>query len=258
MNMRFGMSMIAGIRQAQPGRSVQLPAVLHPNRHRDAVRPGPYRLVRRVFPRHTRHPPTPSLAFSRSPSCACSPYMWPYCTQPLYHTAIPVIVNCTVLNALDVVGTFVEPPEWRPNPGSAGSAFLEVGFSYSRILWPWTGYLAVHLTVSASGVDFSGTAEVGSHAIPDRPLARILCPCPHPVFARSFTSGHDRGAHQQRRKDRHRRGALEGGHRAGPAAHPAAAVGPVPQPALSAGLLSPRQPAGTHLPCTRSLLQDTV
>ena len=25
-------------------------------------------------------------------------YMWPFCTQPLYHTGMPIIVNVTILN----------------------------------------------------------------------------------------------------------------------------------------------------------------
>ena len=36
------------------------------------------------------------------------PYMWPYCTQPLYHSAMPVIVNVTILNGLAVSGKIKE------------------------------------------------------------------------------------------------------------------------------------------------------
>ena len=32
------------------------------------------------------------------------PYMWPYCSQPLYHTGLPTIVNVTILNGLAVSG----------------------------------------------------------------------------------------------------------------------------------------------------------
>ena len=32
------------------------------------------------------------------------PYFWPYCTQPLYYTAMPVVVNVTVLNGMGVTG----------------------------------------------------------------------------------------------------------------------------------------------------------
>ena len=41
------------------------------------------------------------LNFSASPSyidlTEC-PYMWPYCSQPIYHTAMPVIVNVSTIN----------------------------------------------------------------------------------------------------------------------------------------------------------------
>jgi len=86
--------------------------------------------------------------------------MWPYCTQPLFHSAIPVIVNCTVLNGLSVAGGIVDRPVFVPSPQSPGAAFLDVAFTYAPTLWPWTGYLAVHLSVSEDGVDFTGIAEV--------------------------------------------------------------------------------------------------
>ncbi len=35
------------------------------------------------------------------------PYFWPYCLQPLYHSAMPIIVNVTILNGMDVVGEVV-------------------------------------------------------------------------------------------------------------------------------------------------------
>ena len=35
------------------------------------------------------------------------PYFWPYCLQPLYYSAMPIIVNVTILNGMDVVGEVV-------------------------------------------------------------------------------------------------------------------------------------------------------
>lgn len=32
------------------------------------------------------------------------PYMWPYCLQPLYHSGMPIVVNTTILNGIDVSG----------------------------------------------------------------------------------------------------------------------------------------------------------
>lgn len=32
------------------------------------------------------------------------PYMWPFCTQPIYANALPLIFNATVLNAMALTG----------------------------------------------------------------------------------------------------------------------------------------------------------
>ena len=32
------------------------------------------------------------------------PYMWPFCTQPIYTNALPLIFNATVLNAMALTG----------------------------------------------------------------------------------------------------------------------------------------------------------
>ena len=32
------------------------------------------------------------------------PYFWPYCTQPLYYSGLPIIVNVTILNGLSATG----------------------------------------------------------------------------------------------------------------------------------------------------------
>lgn len=85
-------------------------------------------------------------------------YMWPYCTQPLYHGAIPVIVNVTILNGMGVVGKIVEKPQWFPYAPHNGE-YLEIGMTYSEILWPWAGYLAVHISVSPSAAEWQGTAQ---------------------------------------------------------------------------------------------------
>ena len=35
------------------------------------------------------------------------PYMWPFCTQPIYANALPLIFNATVLNAMALTGNHV-------------------------------------------------------------------------------------------------------------------------------------------------------
>ena len=32
------------------------------------------------------------------------PYMWPYCSQPIYYTGMPLIANITVLNGMGLSG----------------------------------------------------------------------------------------------------------------------------------------------------------
>ena len=86
------------------------------------------------------------------------PYMWPICTQPLYHTAMPIVVNMTVINGMGVTGTIPSPPTWHPNQLTNGE-LLDISFTYSSELWPWSGFLAVRLSVSEAGADFAGTVE---------------------------------------------------------------------------------------------------
>lgn len=35
------------------------------------------------------------------------PYMWPYCSQPIYYGGMPTIVNVTILNGMGVTGRIV-------------------------------------------------------------------------------------------------------------------------------------------------------
>ena len=86
------------------------------------------------------------------------PYFWPYCTQPLYHGAMPVIVNVTIINGMGVRGVIVPKPVWHPYIPENGT-FLDVSISYSETLWPWSGWMAIHLSVSPEASDFEGTAE---------------------------------------------------------------------------------------------------
>lgn len=52
-----------------------------------------------------------SSCFSLSPSyidqTEC-PYMWPYCSQPIYYGGMPMIVNVTILNGMAVTGRIVD------------------------------------------------------------------------------------------------------------------------------------------------------
>lgn len=86
------------------------------------------------------------------------PRMWPFCTQPLYFGAMPLIFNVTILNGMGVSGQIVGSPVWQPNSNSGG-VHLDVSFTYAEILWPWSGYLALHLTVKDTAIDYTGKAE---------------------------------------------------------------------------------------------------
>ena len=54
-------------------------------------------------------------------------YFWPYCTQPLYASAMPAVFNVTVLNGMGVTGKIVGEPEWHPYTPQNGEV-LEVGW----------------------------------------------------------------------------------------------------------------------------------
>ncbi|VDK51699.1 unnamed protein product [Anisakis simplex] len=85
------------------------------------------------------------------------PYMWPYCSQPLYFSPIPTIINVTIVNGLGVSGRILEPPIWEPFIDENGDV-LKVSISYPELLWPWSGYMAISLSVIRDGKIYEGTA----------------------------------------------------------------------------------------------------
>ncbi|XP_052827595.1 membrane-bound transcription factor site-1 protease [Octopus bimaculoides] len=86
------------------------------------------------------------------------PYMWPYCTQPIYHGGMPVIINVTILNGMGVTGRIVDKPLWQPYAPQFGN-YIDVAFSYSQTLWPWSGYLAIAIAVGKSAANWQGIAQ---------------------------------------------------------------------------------------------------
>lgn len=86
------------------------------------------------------------------------PYMWPYCVQPLYAGALPVVVNTTILNGMGVTGNIVGQPIWHPYLPQNGDR-IDISFSYSHVLWPWTGFLALFIRVKDSSSKWSGIAQ---------------------------------------------------------------------------------------------------
>uniref|UniRef100_A0A1S4H8N6 Membrane-bound transcription factor site-1 protease n=1 Tax=Anopheles gambiae TaxID=7165 RepID=A0A1S4H8N6_ANOGA len=85
-------------------------------------------------------------------------YMWPYTTQSLYYSAMPVIANVTILNGMGVFGRVINRPTWHPYSNEHGE-LLNVSISYSEQLWPWSGWMAVHIGVNEAGRGFEGIAQ---------------------------------------------------------------------------------------------------
>ncbi|KAG5582596.1 hypothetical protein H5410_053223 [Solanum commersonii] len=74
----------------------------------------------------------------------CS-YSWPFCRQPLYAGAMPVIFNATILNGMGVIGYVENPPTWHPSNHEGN--LLSIRFTYSDVIWPWSGEIEGNITV---------------------------------------------------------------------------------------------------------------
>eukprot|EP00899_Mesostigma_viride_P028660 jgi/Mesvir1/897/Mv17459-RA.1 len=85
------------------------------------------------------------------------PYMWPFCKQPLYAGAMPVIFNATIINGMGVTGTLEGEPRWVPK--NKDGQLLDIRFTYSDVLWPWSGFLGIFIRVLPEGARFQGTVE---------------------------------------------------------------------------------------------------
>eukprot|EP00818_Percolomonas_sp_WS_P003200 CAMPEP_0117437088 /NCGR_PEP_ID=MMETSP0759-20121206/1341_1 /TAXON_ID=63605 /ORGANISM="Percolomonas cosmopolitus, Strain WS" /LENGTH=810 /DNA_ID=CAMNT_0005228705 /DNA_START=713 /DNA_END=3145 /DNA_ORIENTATION=- len=80
------------------------------------------------------------------------PYMWPHCAQPLYYTGMPMILNVTILNGVSLTAkmrecTFIS---------NSRSSMLDVDFTFDRVLWPYSGWLGVKISVNTMGRTFEG------------------------------------------------------------------------------------------------------
>ncbi|XP_006152632.1 membrane-bound transcription factor site-1 protease isoform X1 [Tupaia chinensis] len=105
----------------------------------------------------TSYKPQASLSPSYVDLTEC-PYMWPYCSQPIYYGGMPTIVNVTILNGMGVTGRVVDKPDWQPYLPQNGDN-IEVAFSYSSVLWPWSGYLAISISVTKKAASWEGIAQ---------------------------------------------------------------------------------------------------
>lgn len=130
-----------------------------------------------------------TLDLRLQPSAQCH-YQWPYCAQPLYATAQPVLLNVSLLCGLAAMSSVTGPPQWVPD-GPDGSR-LKLAFGWSKPLWPWAGWLSVSLTVDPASSEWGGeargvirltvTADAGAHRGEARtlelPLLATLVPTP--------------------------------------------------------------------------------
>ncbi|KAJ9457399.1 Subtilisin-like protease SBT6.1 [Diplonema papillatum] len=93
---------------------------------------------------------------------------WPHCKHPLFLSSRPVVVNVTILNPVSLRGRLMST-SWTIDPQlnlETGydlefyQSLLVVEVEYSRDIWPWTGWLALSLSVSSAAADklahFSG------------------------------------------------------------------------------------------------------
>ncbi|KAF6134775.1 hypothetical protein GIB67_002176 [Kingdonia uniflora] len=79
------------------------------------------------------------------------------CLLPLYADAMSVMFNATVLNGMGLIGYVEGQPTWHPNNDEGN--LLSINFSYSKFIWPWTGYLPLHMQIKDEGAQFSGLIE---------------------------------------------------------------------------------------------------
>eukprot|EP01122_Echinamoeba_exundans_P013063 TRINITY_DN5639_c0_g1_i1.p1 TRINITY_DN5639_c0_g1~~TRINITY_DN5639_c0_g1_i1.p1 ORF type:complete len:950 (+),score=78.82 TRINITY_DN5639_c0_g1_i1:46-2850(+) len=135
-----------------------------------------FRLAQNFVPKLSAIPPALDLH-----NC---PYMWPYCKQPIFAGSMPLIFNVTLLNSGSVRSRISSHPMWLP---AEGGEYLNVSFTYSPEMWPYSGWLAVHLSVRSAGSNVRtlvrGTvvlhADVaGSDSSLDIPLSVQIVPTP--------------------------------------------------------------------------------
>ncbi|KAL4161392.1 hypothetical protein PRNP1_001946 [Phytophthora ramorum] len=75
---------------------------------------------------------------------------------PLFHSALPLMINLTILNPASVVGTIKMPPQWISD---TYGEHLAVSTSSSSALWPYFGSIGVFIQVKEQAASFDGIAK---------------------------------------------------------------------------------------------------
>lgn len=84
------------------------------------------------------------------------PYMWPVCSQPLYHNSLPLMVNLTILNPASISGIIDGPPKWI---AEEHGDHLTVSVAAPDVLWPYFGSVGVFVEVKDKAAAFRGVAK---------------------------------------------------------------------------------------------------
>ena len=74
------------------------------------------------------------------------PYMWPYCTQGLYYSSVPLILNLTILNSQSVSSFIPDSPKFHPADDISKSS-LHFRYTFPESFWPWSGWFGIHVTI---------------------------------------------------------------------------------------------------------------
>ena len=59
---------------------------------------------------------------------------------------------------MSVTGKLKGTPVWHPYRPENGE-LLSLTFEYSDVIWPWSGFLAISMTVNKEGAEFEGLAQ---------------------------------------------------------------------------------------------------
>ena len=113
------------------------------------------------------------------------PYMWPYCTQELYFSQQPTMLNLTLLNSMSVSGYVQATPKYTP--ATTTDDVLDVSFDYPQTIWPWTSYFAISITVKTpltearivrGEINITVISDSGMSSLITIPLTASIIPTP--------------------------------------------------------------------------------
>lgn len=65
---------------------------------------------------------------------------------------------CVILPFVDILLSCALQPIWQPYLPQNGD-HIDVAVSYSPVLWPWAGYLAVSISVAKKSASWEGIAQ---------------------------------------------------------------------------------------------------